>query len=102
VPEAHRVDSEDLVERVAEIGQRFDGAEPQIDTTDADRGRVSPPCVPDHDRGVINARHAAADGAPTQLADRDARTEPDFQYPVGGGHVQQREDPVAAAAVRKR
>src|SRR5829696_3390721 len=53
-----------------------------------------------HHRGVVEPVHIAVWGAPGQLADRDARPEPDLEHAVVALHIEQRDRPGVASAVR--
>jgi len=100
VPEHRRVDGEDLVERLVEVGQVLDAAKPQVDPSAPAALGVEPLRPPQHQLGVVDAAHVPLRCEAAELPYRQARSKADLQHAVVGPHVEQRHRPYVPPAVR--
>src|SRR5215207_643770 len=99
-PHSEVVDSQRLVEHLAEITQVQGGSESQLDSTLLDSSPVADGRLANHDLRVVDSEHETVGCAASQLADRESRAEADLQDVVLRLHVQQSGRPPVPLSVR--
>ena len=92
-PHAEVVDSQRLVEHLAEITEVQGGSESQVDSALLDSSPVADGRLANHDLGVVDSEHETVGCPAGQLADRESRAEADLQDVVLRLHVQQSDGP---------
>jgi hypothetical protein len=97
-PHPEVVDSQRLVEHLAEITEVQGGSESQVDATLLDSSPVADGRLANHDLGVVDSEHETVGCAASQLADRESRAEADLQDVVLRLHVQQSDGPPGSAS----
>jgi hypothetical protein len=100
-PHPEIIDSQCLVEHLAEITKVQGGSESQLDSTLLHSSPVPGGRLANHHRGVVDSEHKTVGCATGQLADRESRAEADLQDVVLRLHLQQSDRPLVPLSVRQ-
>src|SRR5215218_2009996 len=99
-PHPEVVDSQGLVEHLAEFTEVQGGSESQVDSTLLDSSPVADGRLANHDLGVVDAEHEPVGCAAGQLPDRESRAEANLQDVVLRLNVQQSDRPTVPLSIR--
>jgi hypothetical protein len=100
-PHPEVVDSQCLVEHLAEITDIQSGSESQLDSTLLDSSPVTDGRPANHDLRMVDSEHETVGCSACQLADRESRAEADFEDVVLRLQVKQSNHPPVPLSVRR-